>query len=118
MSEDFSYVRFYAVRNKDGLWFKKSERSYYNDNWVKEFEKARIYTRIVDARRVVTTVRGDDDIPDIIVFKVTEVRTIDDSERQDIRQDKEEKREKRRCIKKAKMKLGKAEKEYESCNKF
>lgn len=114
---NLSNILFYAVRNKDGLWFKKSKRSCYKDNWVKEFEKARIYTRIVDARRVVTTVRGDDDIPGIVVFKVTEVRTIDDSERQDMRQDKEEKREKRRRVKKAKMKLGEAEKEYESCNK-
>ncbi len=102
----------YAVRNKKGLWFKNGRR-YEDDNWVEDFQKARIYSRIGDARRTITCFMDDDDIANVVVFKVTEVRSIDDTERQEVRIDREEKKEKRKQLKKAKIKMEEAQREYQ-----
>ena len=110
MFDDPLKIQLYAVRDKDGLYFTKSRS--YEDSWVKDFKKARIYTRIGDARRVITTFMVEDDIPDVIVLDIVGSRVVDDRERQEIRIDKKDKDNKRSRVDNAKKKLEEADKEY------
>ena len=44
----------YVVRNREMKWFRAKGRDGYGDTWVDEIAKARIYTKLSQARATVT----------------------------------------------------------------
>jgi len=44
-------IAIYAIRSKDGMWYKPNG---YNKFWNKEFKKAKIYTKIGHAKCAIT----------------------------------------------------------------
>ena len=76
-------LTFYAVRNRNGQWFKAKGYGGYGKTWVNELTKARIYQRIGPARAMRTYFDKDNPqygVPDIIELKVTEYNVLDESE--------------------------------------
>jgi len=77
-------ISVYLVRNKKGKWFRAKGMKGDGDSWVKEPEKARIYTKIGSARSCVTwwTKRFPEyGIPDIVEIKATTGVILDETSR-------------------------------------
>ena len=77
-------LRFYAVRNAEGKWFRRKGYGGYGDTWVTELTKARVYTKPGGAR----TVSGffakhypEYGVPSIVVFRAVVEEVLDESER-------------------------------------
>lgn len=47
-------LKFYAIRSKDGKWFRAKGYNGHGDNWVDSVSKAKIYTKIGAARGQIT----------------------------------------------------------------
>ena len=74
----------YAVRNKDGQYFRAKGYGGYGDTWVDELKKARIYAKIGPARGTVTWFANHHPkygIPQIVELRVTEVFALNETER-------------------------------------
>jgi len=77
-------LTFYAVKNKEGKWFRRKGYSGYGDTWVEKITSARIYAKIGGARSVVTFFAKNYPtygVPDLVVLKVIEMGIIDETER-------------------------------------
>jgi hypothetical protein len=77
-------LELYAVRNKEGQWFRRKGYGGYGKTWVDDFKLARIYAKPGPARGVVTffaTHYPDYGVPDIVVLKITSVEILDETER-------------------------------------
>jgi hypothetical protein len=75
----------YAVRSKNGKFYKsKGYGGYRNTVWMDDINEAKIYTKIGQARSVVTFFTGhypDYGIPDLVIIKVNEVSLVNEKER-------------------------------------
>ncbi len=76
-------LSFFAVRNGDGLWFRRKGYSGAGDSWVREFKKARIYTNIGSARAIVGFFSNNKKyaVPEIVEFAARVHRVIDENAR-------------------------------------
>ena len=74
----------YAVRNRDGHYFRAKGYGGYGDTWVPDLKKARIYPRPGPARAQVTFFANHHPkygIPELVELRVTEVVAIQETER-------------------------------------
>jgi hypothetical protein len=109
-------IKLYAVRNHEGRWFRSKGFGGYGNSWVDEIQKAKVYTRIGQARSRVTyfaNAHNDIPAPQLVELAVTQVSLVDESER--IEKVKERKRteKQRKAVRLAKEKRLRAEKEFE-----
>jgi hypothetical protein len=82
MAEDT--IALYAVRNKEGQWFRRKGYGGYGKTWVDDFSKARIYTKIGPARGVITFFSNTYPkfgSPDLVKLVVGNIVVIDEAER-------------------------------------
>jgi hypothetical protein len=71
----------YLVRNRKGKWFRAKGYEGSGDSWVEDINKARIYTKLAQARGRRTffaTNYPDFGVPDIVELIVIGSRVIDD----------------------------------------
>ena len=74
-------ILFYVLRDKTGTYYKNSKNSFYPKNgWVAKIEDAKFFVKLGQARGQVTRLGKD---LDIVVFKATEVRVLDEKARVD-----------------------------------
>jgi len=114
MNDELNKLEFYAVRNQEGQWFHRKGQGGYGETWVEDVLQARIYNKIGFARAQVTYFAKkwpSFGVPDIVEFKVTEHRVINEEERFKKLQAKEEKRSGIRRIKTQKEKVAEARRE-------
>lgn len=74
---------FYAVRAKDGLWWRSSSRNNASC-WVKHVTKAKIYSSVSPARGKITSyanVNPTLPLPDIVELVVTQMNVVDQKDR-------------------------------------
>lgn len=113
MSGNVSDIELYAVRDEEGKWYRRKGYGGYGESWVDNFKGVRIYTRIGDARKIVTYYSGEPDcVPEIVVFKLTETRVVKEETRIKDKIKKEEERVKKRRGKLLKKKLEEVQREY------
>ena len=77
-------LELYAVRNKKGKWFHAKGYSGYGDTWVDDINKAKIYTKIGQARGRVSFFANNYPkygTPDLIILKCTQMEVVDETER-------------------------------------
>jgi len=77
-------LRLYAVRNSDGKWFRSRGYGGYGDTWVEPLEKAKIYTKLGQARARVTFFANnypEFPAPEIVELVVKQSRVLRESER-------------------------------------
>ena len=77
-------LEFFAIRNKEGRYFRRKGYGGYGATWVDGLLKARIYTRIGGARAVVSYFalnHPEYGVPEIVVLTATETAVIDETER-------------------------------------
>lgn len=120
---------FYAVRNKEGKWFRRKGYGGYGDTWVDDIKKARIYGKIGQARGIVSffaTRWPTYGVPEIIHFQAKAHEIINEDDRVEkaaaAKARKEAEYEKRRAeekvkqaekeLKEAKERLAKAKLEH------
>lgn len=88
-------LEFYAVRNKEGKYFRAKGRDGYGETWVADIKKARIYQKPGPAKAVVSWFFNNYPsfgVPDLIKFTVSKTEIIDESIR--INKEKEKKQKK------------------------
>jgi hypothetical protein len=84
-------ITLYAVRNRDGKWFRSKGRGGYGDTWVADANKAKLYTKIGQARGRVTyfaTTWPEYGTPDIVEFAATESLVLNEAARVEKASDK------------------------------
>lgn len=77
-------LKIYAVRNKEGLYFRAKGMNGYGPSWVEEIEKARTYTKPGPAKGVITWFAKNHPtfgVPDLIELHVNKIVVIDQGER-------------------------------------
>ena len=75
---------FYAVRNRDGKYFRAKGYGGYGNTWVDELAKARIYSKISPARAQVTFFANNYPnygIPKLVELHVTKLVSLEETER-------------------------------------
>jgi hypothetical protein len=75
---------FYAVRNKEGKFFRAKGYQGYGDTWVDSILKARIYMKMGQARSRITWFSEnypEYGVPDLIKITATQIESVDESER-------------------------------------
>lgn len=105
-------IELFAVRNQEGKYFHRKGYGGYGETWTSDFKKARIYTKIGQARAIVTFFADrwpEYGIPDVVQLMVTEVKVIKEEERVKTRQKKAADRERQYKIAMARQKLAHAE---------
>ena len=113
----------YAVRNREGKWFRRKGYGGYGETWVDDFARARIYTRPGGARGVIGWFANHHPtygVPDLVALNITSVDVLDEKTRIEERKKKREAAEAKRQVrdharevKEAKRKLAEAEAEFE-----
>jgi len=106
----------FGVRSKDGKWFRRKGFGGYGDSWVTELSRARIYNKIGHARTTVSFFAKQYPsygVPDVVEFKVTESRVIDETERFQKKRDIECRRAGIREIRMSQDRLIQARREHE-----
>lgn len=107
-------VCFYAVRSKDGLYFRAKGYNGTGESWVKDITKARIYARIGPAQAMVsffTNHYSDYEAPDLVKLSIHKIEIIDQNERiKKIRETKKE-RDRKAAIKEREYRIRLAEQE-------
>ena len=98
-------MKLYAVRNQEGKYFRAKGYGGYGNSWVKELEKAKLYSKLAQARSRVTwwyNAYPDYGICDIVVLEA-KIHTVFGCEDKRIAEEKRKKSraEKNRQIKKA-----------------
>ena len=117
---EINELQFYGVRNKEGKWFRAKGYGGYGETWVKELKKARIYNRIGPARAQVSYFSNEYPeygIPDIILFKCTELVVLDETERVLKQKKSKEFAEKKREMINRKRDLEEAQRQFEQSQK-
>lgn len=77
-------IELYAVRNKEGKYFRAKGISGYGESWVDDLNKAKIYTKLGQARSRVTYYSNNFPkygFPDIIKLVVGEIVVISEEAR-------------------------------------
>lgn len=116
-------IKLYAVRNKEGNWFRAKGYGGYGKTWTCDIKRARLYAKITPARSQVTFFANkwpEYGIPDIVEFSIGEVKILDETERVKKKQKEKIEYEKKQKIlrqewqtKRAKEKLLKAQEELD-----
>ncbi|MFW6122533.1 MAG: hypothetical protein ACOC80_16760 [Petrotogales bacterium] len=116
-------IKLYAVRNKEGNWFRAKGYGGYGKTWTCDIKRARLYAKIAPARSQVTFFANkwpEYGIPDIVEFSIGEVKILDETERVKKKQKEKIEYEKKQKIlrqewqtKRAKEKLLKAQEELD-----
>lgn len=109
----------YAVRNKEGKWFRRKGYGGYGDTWVSEFSKARIYTRTGGARSVVSWFAGhypEYGAPDLVALRISDVVVLDEAQRIRLREQRAKEKEKRAKERRANENLARAQRDYDKAN--
>jgi hypothetical protein len=74
----------YAVRNRDGLWFRSRGIGGYGETWVAELQDAKLYSRIGPARSRVTFFAArwpEYGTPDVVELSLSGMRVLDETKR-------------------------------------
>ena len=77
-------LTLYAVRNREGKWFRAKGYGGYGDTWTPDIGKAKLYSKIAQARGRVTffaTSWPEHGTPDLVEFTATESRVMPEAER-------------------------------------
>jgi hypothetical protein len=86
----------YAVRNRDGQYFRAKGYGGYGETWVDSLSKARIYPKPGPARGQVTyfaTNHPTYGVPELVELRVTEVVALDETARVQKSRDRKAKQE-------------------------
>jgi len=111
---------FYAVRNRDGKWFRRKGYGGYGETWVDDVKQARIYTKIGHARSIVSFFVGrwpEFGVPSIHHFVAVEKEIIDEEARIEASRKRQEMAEARAEERRAKRDMAEAKARLESANK-
>lgn len=77
-------LTLYAVKNREGKWFRRKGYGGYGETWVADFSKARIYSRIGPARATVTFFAGkwpEYGVPSLVALEIEMERVITEESR-------------------------------------
>jgi len=77
-------LKFYAIRNRDGQWFRRKGYGGYGESWVEEITKARIFNKIGPARAQISwwfTNYPSFGCPEIVVFSTQISEVINEEKR-------------------------------------
>jgi hypothetical protein len=105
-------MKLYAVRNQDGQYFRAKGYGGYGNSWVNELEKAKLYSKIGQARSRVTwwyNAYPEYGICEIVELEAVVVETYKEDQRIADEKKKKSRAEKNRLIKKARQDLQKAQ---------
>jgi len=93
LQEQVKSLKFYAVRNKEGKWFRAKGYGGYGETWVEELNRARIYNKPRAARSQISYFANNYTgygVPDLVEFSVGEIKIIDETQRvADVKKKKE-----------------------------
>ena len=112
MNDDASMMVLYAVRNKNGQYFRAKGFGGGGDTWVDELRKARIYPRIGPARATVTYFALHHPsfcVPDLVELHITKVVAVQEVDRVKKSAQKKEEQAARWHAKQAQIDLARAE---------
>ena len=110
----------YAVQNSDGKWFHRKGFGGYGETWCAEPHKARIYTKIGQARAQITYFAKNYPafpVPKLVKLIVDRTETIDETERVAKDAKKQEKAKVRKELKKKQYLLDLAKHDLERAQK-
>jgi len=113
-------VSFFAVRNREGKWYRARGFGGSGDSWVDTFGHARIYHSAASARRVVGfwyKNYPEYGIPEIVRFTATVAEVLDEAARIAEKEATEERRAQNREVNRAKRKISKLKKEQKEAEK-
>lgn len=77
-------IKFYAVRNKDGKWFRRKGYGGYGETWVDDLKSARIYNKPGPARAQISYFYNnwpDYGVADLIEFSIGSFEIINERDR-------------------------------------
>lgn len=117
--KDNELLTMYAVRSKDGKWFRRKGYSGYGDSWVDDIKRARIYGKPGPARAQITFWAENypsHGVPDLVALKVTDMEVLDEAQRLEKKHKREEKAAGVRRMKMASERLETAKKEFEEAH--
>lgn len=80
----FESLRFYAIQNSEGKWFRRKGYGGYGDTWTDSPTAARIYNKIGPAKGVITffaTRWKDYPVPKLVVITPGKVEVVDKEEK-------------------------------------
>jgi len=109
-------LTLYAVRNKEGKWFRRKGYGGYGETWTEDFSAARVYNKPGPARGVVSWFANrypEYGAPDLVALKISEVVVLDEAERVKTKRESRAAREKKADERRAKEKLEYAQREYD-----
>lgn len=78
-------LTLYAVRNSEGKWFRSKGYGGYGDSWVTDVNKAKLYTKLSQAKARVTwwhNAYPEYGVSQIVVFEAEQTKIIIDEKRQ------------------------------------
>lgn len=105
-------LNFYAVLNRDGMWFRRKGYGGSGDSWVNSLKQARIYNKIGPSRAVASwwaSTYPSYGVPYIVEFNIGSYKIIDDEERFHKKQAKEQERANIRRIQTARETVAQAQ---------
>lgn len=94
-------LTLYAVRNKEGKWFRSKGMNGYGESWVEDINKAKIYPKIGQARSRVTywsNAFPKYGIPDLVKINATSFEIVEETTRVNKAKERKEKQEKERAL--------------------
>lgn len=89
-------LTLYAVRNREGRWFRSKGYGGYGDTWTADVSKAKTYTKIGQARGRVSFFASrwpEHGVPDLVEFTATETAVLPEAGRVSEVAEKKAKRE-------------------------
>ena len=104
-------MKLYAVKNREGKYYKSRGYGGYGTHWVDSIERAKIYTKIGGARAVITywaTAYPSYGTPLLVELTATETAVSDESERVRAASEKKAERLHRRKVKAAEVAASRA----------
>ena len=123
LEKEVERLKLYAVRNKEGNWFRAKGYGGYGKTWTCDIKQARLWAKISPARSQVTFFSNKwpkYGIPDIVEFSIGGFEVLDETERvqekqrRKIEYEKKQEIEHRKWeIKRAKEKMQKAQEELD-----
>lgn len=112
---DNPILELYAVRNKEGKYFRSKGYGGYGDTWVNDLKSAKIYAKLGQARARVTwfsTTYPKYGIPDICVLAVGSVEVLDETKRVEKAIQKKKVAKEKRELRMKKYQLERAQQEF------
>lgn len=109
-------VELFAIRNKEGKWFRRKGYNGRGDTWTDDFLKARIYNRISPARSIITFFSNtwpEYGIPDLVKISIDKVELIEETDRVNKAKEKKRLDEAKREERQKKEDVARAERELQ-----